>query len=240
MTVSKDSGSKRPLKIGVTFDFSESHGFFLKRDVVDSIHSQGAEVAPLLYDLRDVDKKLANLDGLVIPGGLGDLNPELYGQKKKYENVKIVQERCDFEYKLLEKYLPLNRPLLCICWGVQILNAYLGGSLHQDLPQDRPGTLKHEQTESKDLPTHWVHFEEKSEAISLFGAEKLHVNSTHHQGIDRLGKSLEAHGWSEDQLIECVKYKGIDFGWGVQWHPERLKGDPVIPAFLKACQHSRR
>ncbi len=228
--------SKSKIKIGVSFDYCPERGYVFKPDVRAAIRSQNAEVIPLFYDTSNLEEVLKNLDGVLIPGGVGDLDPQLYGQKKKYENVCVIAERSEFEFHLVEAALKLNKPLLGICWGFQLLNVFFGGTLYQDLQQDRPSPIIHEKKGSKELPVHQVIFKEGSLALELFGEASLVVNSTHHQGVDRLGRDLSAEGHSEDELTECFRMMGENFVWGVQWHPERLKRDPVIPAFLKVCR----
>jgi putative glutamine amidotransferase len=231
-----NSKPKAKLKIGVTFDFNEKYGFFLKEDVALSITSREAELVPLVGDFQSIDRLLKTIDGLMIPGGLGDVDPALYRQKKKYDNVEIIRKRCDFEYSILQKYLPMNKPLLGICWGFQIVNVFLGGSLLQDIEQDKKTDVRHAQAEPKHLPTHWVHFDPRSKSRKHFGAEKLYVNSTHHQAIDCLADSLAPEGHCTDGILESYSMKKHPFCIGVQWHPERLADDPVIPSFLKACR----
>jgi putative glutamine amidotransferase len=231
---------RRPhLTIAVTFDFNKSHGYFLKSDVVEALVSRGVRIVPLIYTEQELGKILSEVDGVVLPGGLGDIDPKAYGQKKKYSNVEIIQERFDFESRLLELYLPTRKPLLAICWGLQALNVFFGGSLIQDLDRDRKSKIRHQQTKPKHLPTHWVFFESKSRTQKLLKTDRLFVNSTHHQAIDQLGSSLVAEGRSSDGIIEACALRDHPFCLAVQWHPERLKNDPVIPAFLKACRRLR-
>lgn len=234
----KVSSNLSSLKIAVSFDYHTTYGYFLKSDVVHSLRSRGAQIIPLLYETHYLQETLEDIDGLIIPGGLGDLHPNLYGESIKYPNVKVIQERCDFEFELLKNYMPMQKPLLCICWGHQMLNVFLGGSLFQDLPSDHPSSIQHEQKEPPHMPTHWVHFVKGSEAEKLWGCQKLFVNSTHHQAIKNLSPHLELQGSSEDGIAEIVRKPDHPFCWGVQWHPERLKDDPVIPAFLEACRRS--
>lgn len=220
-------------------DFLPEVGFFLKPDLIRSLTSRSVEILPLLYQTDSLDSLIADADGLLIPGGVGDLNPELYGQKKKYDCVKVIQERCDFEYKLLDRFLKTDKPLLAICWGHQMLNVYLGGSLIQDINRDRPSEYQHEQKEPGHITTHSVTLNQQSSAVQLWGSQVLRVNSTHHQAVDRLSSELSNEGVSEDGLIECFRMPKREFAWGVQWHPERLDADPVIPSFLEACRRSR-
>lgn len=233
----KSSKKDKSLKIAVPFDYDLKFGFFLKPDMVNALHSRNVQILPLLYDEEILNDRLAEADGLLIPGGIGDLEPKLYGQEKKYDCVKILAERCEFEYVVLEKFLKTKKPILTICWGLQMLNVFLGGSLHQDIPQDKPSEILHDQKEAGNIPTHWIKFiDEHSTFISKDAPRKLKVNSTHHQAIDRLSEKLVAEAYADDGIIEAVRMKDHPFAWGVQWHPERLKDDPIIPKFLEACR----
>lgn len=235
----KSSKSSRSLKILVPFDFLPETGFFLKPDLVKSIECHGAEIIPLLYDCSSLNSKIEEADALLIPGGVGDVDPELYSQSKKYDCVKVIRSRCDFEFQLLDKFLPTQKPLLAICWGHQLLNVFLGGSLIQDLRSERASKIQHVQSEPGHIPTHFVRITEESPAVDIFKSSSLHVNSTHHQAVDRLASSLICEGVSEDGLIECVRLDGHPFGWGVQWHPERLKDDLLIPRFLTQARQMK-
>jgi putative glutamine amidotransferase len=168
-----------------------------------------------------------------VPGGLGDVDPELFGQKKKYDCVKIVRNRCDFESTLLAMVLEKNLPLFGICWGFQMLNVHLGGTLIQDIRKDAPHSLIHESCETDQHPLHGVTLTER--AATIAGGREIIVNSTHHQAIDKIAPNLVVEGRSSDGLIECVSLPEQKFAWAVQWHPERLSDDKFIPAFREAC-----
>lgn len=228
---------KPKVKIAVPLDFNPQTGYFLKKTYQEALTRSGVEPVPLLYEPSAIQNMLSQVAGVMLPGGHGDLNPNLYQQEKKYESVKINQERCDFEWALLEATFLKNKPLLTICWGIQMLNVFCGGSLHQHLPTDFPSSLEHEHPTKGHEKFHWVFFEPQGEAQKIYKAEKFYANSTHHQGLDRLGENLIVEGKTEDGLIECVRLKNYPFCWGVQWHPERLDHDPIIPAFVNACNN---
>jgi putative glutamine amidotransferase len=223
---------KQNLRIGITYDFDDRLGYFLKADLVRAFRRPALDLVPFFYDKAEL-AKLDSLDGFLIPGGLSDLDPKTYRQKKRHPSVKILKSRAEFEFRILDQFLPTEKPVLAICWGMQMTNVYFGGSLHQHLPVDWPSNIQHEQKEPGHKATHWV---KKSSRVKLFGADKLFVNSTHHQGIDRLASDLTMRGIAEDGLTEAFQWEPHPFLWAVQWHPERLRGDPVIPTFLKACR----
>jgi putative glutamine amidotransferase len=250
--------SKSKVKIAIPFDFDPVTGYFLNANYIRALNSLNAQPIPMIYDKDRISKVLDEVDGLLIPGGLGDLDPKLYGEEKKHKRVKIVRERCDFEFPLIEAAMKKQIPVLGICWGLQIINVFLGGSLHQHVPLDipdskiihehpKPGIAshhwvlfeQHEHPKPSEIAMHWVNFNDNSEAQKLFGISKVNVNSTHTQAINKVSDSLIEQGRAEDGIVECCKIKDYPYGWGVQWHPERLENDKIIPSFIKACEEQR-
>ena len=222
------------MRIAVSMDFSAEIGFFLKADLIERLQSLGFEILPLLYDDKNLELKLKTVQGVLIPGGLGDVDPALFGESKKFDSVKVIRNRCDFEFKLLKETFKQDLPFFGICWGIQVLNVYLGGSLIQDIRSERADCLLHEKCEKDENPMHEIVFADA--AAKLIGRTKIKVNSTHHQAVAKLADSLENQGTSSDGLIECVKVKDKKFAWAVQWHPERLNDDLFIHAFQEACR----
>jgi len=127
------------------------------------------------------------------------------------------------------------KPVLAICYGCQILNVHLHGSLIQDIPDvrpDRPLAVPHGTT---DLAAGAVGADQNHDAVltpgsllaKLAGSPAAHINSSHHQAIDRPGEKLRVTAYAPDGTIEAVEWAG-DSNWvvGVQWHPERMPEDP--------------
>jgi putative glutamine amidotransferase len=54
------------------------------------------------------------------------------------------------------------------------------------------------------------------------------VNSSHHQAVEKPGRQLRITGTAPDGTVESLEWTG-DANWviGVQWHPERMKGDAL-------------
>src|SRR6266849_3475262 len=82
--------------------------------------------------------------------------------------------------------------------------------------------------EPPDDPRHPAQFEPGSRLATMAGASEAVVNSSHHQSIEQPGKQLKITGHSPDGIVESVEWTG-DANWvtGVQWHPERMEGDPL-------------
>jgi len=126
-----------------------------------------------------------------------------------------------------------------ICRGFQLLNVAFGGSLVQDLPN-----ASFHRSEALYGLTHTVTALRDSIHYRYYG-EEFSVNSCHHQGVLRLGKSLRATAFSPDGLVEAVEHESLPV-FGVQWHPERLCGEylrpdavdgaPLFRYFIRLCQ----
>jgi putative glutamine amidotransferase len=169
------------------------------------------------------------LDGLCLTGG-EDVEPARYHQPVRAPSVECVPERDAVEFRLLEWALADGLPVLAICRGIQVLNVALGGTLHQDLPSERPGPVGHDQMKAeppvpRPEPSHVVSVQAGSFLGDLVGAGPLRVNSMHHQGIDVLAPGLVAVAHAPDGLVEAVEPADpapAAFLLGVQWHPEEL------------------
>jgi putative glutamine amidotransferase len=114
--------------------------------------------------------------------------------------------------------------------------------LYQHLPDDLPG-LFHEQPTDRRHPAHLVEIVGGSRLASLVGSGPLPVNTSHHQGVKRLGSGLWASATSEDGLVEGFEAAGADFIVGVEWHPELLidtepRHRGLFKGLVEACRRS--
>lgn len=87
--------------------------------------------------------------GILFSGG-EDVDPALYGETKKYENIRVNRERDAFELAWLERAIRSGVPVFGICRGAQLVNVKFGGTLYQDLASDwtsevdPPFTIQHQ------------------------------------------------------------------------------------------------
>lgn len=79
-----------------------------------------------------------HLDGLILQGG-ADVSPQAYGEQPLRPEWAGDPVRDAYEMELLHEFMEARKPVLGICRGMQLINVALGGSLHQDLPSQRPG-----------------------------------------------------------------------------------------------------
>ncbi|MEK7122485.1 MAG: gamma-glutamyl-gamma-aminobutyrate hydrolase family protein, partial [Patescibacteria group bacterium] len=131
---------------------------------------------------------------------------------------KRAEFRDAVEVALLTEAMKQNKPVFCICRGMQILNVALGGTLHQDIPKDISSALSHMQQENENL-SHRVQLEDGSFLEKLYKQKEITVNSFHHQSIKGLGKGLRITAHASDGIVEAVEHEDLPV-IGVQWHPE--------------------
>lgn len=218
----KNSRRNRPL-IGITMDITESK-FSLRNEYFKAVWVSGG--LPVgIPPTGKVEEYAAQINGFLIPGG-GDMEPSLYGEKEQSTLELVSPERSEFELQLVKAAIRAHKPILGICYGMQLLNVALGGTLYQDLSQDE-NTLDHRSG------TH---------AVELSGngfAGRHIVNSSHHQACKGLGTGLKVNAYSPDGVIEAFFLEGYRHLTGVQWHPERIMKEElsktIFGNFIKAA-----
>jgi putative glutamine amidotransferase len=163
--------------------------------------------------------------GLVLTGG-EDVGPANYGAPPHPRTGEPQPRRDATELALARAAAERRMPTLAICRGVQLLNVALGGSLVQDLPSQLGDAIDHDPKTSRNERTHGIDVDAPSRLASIIDARRPHVNSIHHQALDRVAPPLRISARASDGTIEAVE--SIDPSWwavGVQWHPEELVDD---------------
>lgn len=213
--------NKSPL-IGVTplWDAARQSVWMLP-DYLDGIKAAGGLpiVLPLEVSEEDVDQIVNTCDGFLFTGGQ-DVSPLLYGMEDATGTIVASPERDHLESLLLSKVLEADKPILGICRGLQFINAFLGGTLWQDLPSQHPSEIVHRQGKPYGVPTHQVQL--SGDLQTLLGKDILEVNTLHHQAAKDLGKGLIPMAVAPDGIIEAVQMPSKRFVWAIQWHPEYL------------------
>jgi putative glutamine amidotransferase len=177
-------------------------------------------------DGDDSDRALARIDGLLVTGG-DDVNPDRYGAVPAPETKAVDHALDDYEIALVNAAVRDNRPMLCVCRGIQVLNVAMGGTLCQHLDG-------HFDLPNYNEPVHDVRLEPGSMLAKVMGATQVSVNSLHHQTLDVLAPPLIAVGRTDDDVVEGVEVEGSGFALGVQWHPELLRHRPEHLALFEA------
>jgi putative glutamine amidotransferase len=206
-----------------------------------AVTRSGGEPVEIGLDLPAAELRalVASCDGVLLPGSPADVDPALYGAERDPLTAPADPAREALDYLLLEDAEKHLKPVLGICFGVQSLNVWRGGSLIQDLT---PLPVNHS-AGSKVAIAHTALVAKDSLLASLLttdeapdfdGFLRLPINTSHHQSVAAPGDGLRIVARSpEDGVIEAVEMDADDsvfhvehpgprqFVLGVQWHPER-------------------
>jgi putative glutamine amidotransferase len=166
-----------------------------------------------VFDAGKGDVSMDEVDGLLLTGG-SDIAQEFLRQE--ILNPGLIDKEVDpardrWEFDAVSKSLARGLPILGICKGIQVLNVALGGTLKLDIPD-------HKLPEQKDYDIQPLRYD--TAASHRF--EK--VNSSHHQGVDRVADGFDVEAWcATDDIIEQMRLRNYPFALAVQYHPERGK-----------------
>lgn len=209
---------------------------------IPAAYSKAVEDAggiPVMLPISSIKQNITaiadSFDGFLFSGG-DDIKPSYYGEDQLPHLIDTElspDERTDFEVALLKEVMALEKPVLGICLGMQLINVALGGRLIQDIPTQVTNPLNHRQS----------HTVEIKEGTLLHRIMKkippIQIISHHHQSVKFPGNNLLSSAISNDGVIEAIELPGYPFLIGVQWHPEReLENEytrRLFNAFVEAC-----
>ncbi len=238
------SKSSRPI-VGITLD-SESPGgysrypwYALRENYAGAIEAAGGLPLALPHAPALAEETLDLIDALVITGGNFDVDPAMYGDASRHQTVTLKEGRTEAEFALVRGALARNMPILGICGGQQLLAVALGGTLIQHIPDAIANALEHEQLNPRHEPGHDIAVVPGSLLHRIVGAERMAVNSAHHQAVRAAGPNALISATAPDGVVEAIESTAHPFALGVQWHPEFLidQGDAkIFAAFLAATR----
>ena len=229
---------KRPVIGIVTRIEPKDNTNYLRQSYAQSVYAAGGTpvLLPIIPEAAYVEALADSLDGIVITGNNGDVDPARFGQAPHLSLGPIFPERDETDFLLLAAAESRSLPVLGICFGMQILNVFRGGTLLQDLPSQVENVIQHQQQGTFERFSHSVQIDRESLLAKLAGGATARVNSFHHQAVDELGRDLRAIAWAADGVIEAlVGTRPEQFVLAVQWHPEltAVKGDGFSQAIFK-------
>jgi putative glutamine amidotransferase len=205
---------------------------------LEAVRGAGGEPVEVSLGLADAElaELIGALDGLVLPGSPSDVDPARYGAQRHVRCADPDADRERTDFALLEHAFRDGKPVLAICYGIQSLNVFLGGSLIQDIASELQTTIQHEWKGRKrgvPEPFHAVEVKAVSRLFDLAKTAQAGVNSSHHQSVLEPARDLRVSATAPDGVIEAVEWVG-DNNWvtGVQWHPERMVGNDVLARAL--------
>jgi putative glutamine amidotransferase len=215
----------RPLIAISAQDHPKRSHFCLERSYAEAVRAAGGApiLVPPLPDRDVLFEVMERCDGLLLGGSRSDVDPCRYGQAPHARCGPVMRERDETDWLLLEAAEARRVPVLAICYGMQLLNVFRGGTLYQDIASERENALRHDQEEPEDRPTHRIRIAEGTILAHLARGTTAEVNSFHHQAVRFVGRDLQPIAWSEDGIIEALlNVRPEPFILGVQWHPELM------------------
>lgn len=197
--------------------------FYLSRHYSEAVEAAGG--APvhisLIPNAGYIDAVVDGLDGILLPGSDSDVDPLRYGQQPHPGLGAVHPIKDETDLLIIDAAERKQLPLFAICFGMQVLNVFRGGTLIQDIRSQLPDAIKHEQGAPRNRPSHAVKVALGSRLSEILGTADLVVNSHHHQAIETLGANLVVTARSSDGIIEAFEDPRPDrFVVAVQWHPE--------------------
>jgi putative glutamine amidotransferase len=237
--------SQQPPLIGLTLDADAPSGaakfarYSIRENYCGTIAAAGGIPVCLPHNVGEIAGLAGRLDGLVVTGGAFDIDPSLYGVDTRHATVATKEGRTAFEWAITQAMLERDKPILGICGGEQLLNVMLGGTLIQHIEDEvSNGHILHEQPNPRHTAGHAVNLAKDSLLRRICGADRLMVNSAHHQAVKNVGPGIIANATADDGVIEGLEDPSKRFCIGVQWHPEFIvdAGDrKLIDAFVAAA-----
>jgi putative glutamine amidotransferase len=153
----------------------------------------------------------------------------------------MSEDRARLELGLSKLAFEHQVPTLGICGGMQSMNVALGGTLIQDIPAQIASKIQHRQKRSAEHTAHEIHIKPNTLLRRIIKKSSISVNSSHHQSVKAIPRSLHISAMAPDGVIEAIESLRHPFWLGVQWHPEFLYRTDLLQnrlfsAFIKAAR----
>lgn len=192
-------------------------------------------------------KLIERCDAVLLPGSKADVDPAKYDALRDPQTAAADAGRDTVDELLLQDAYNMRKPVLGICYGLQILNVYRTGTLAQHIES----SVNHAAGRQVAV-AHTVEVEPASQLSRIVtpAAETsdgrkfvIPVNSSHHQAAEVVGDGLRVVARSpQDKVIEALEGTSPDhFVLAVQWHPERsVDEDEPSRAIFRALVDAAR
>lgn len=188
--------------------------FSISKNMKDIFDELDITLIPVMQ-ISNLDKIVDMCSFLILTGSPVHINHKLYNKENEINYNAPYRGEDKLDYLLIEKFLQKNKPILGICRGIQVLNVYFGGTLNQRI-SNHEGIM------------HYVNIKTNSFLCNIYD-EKILVNSTHTQCIDKVANNFKVIAISDDNIIEAIETTNI---LAVQWHPELLNDKRFFEEFI--------
>lgn len=184
---------------------------YVGRAYARAVEAAGGAPVLLPPDLAP-DRAAALCAGIVLTGG-ARLPTALGGAVAGADREHA--ERVAWDLALIDAARARRRPLLGVCYGMQLVNLRLGGTLHDDVRTALGDAVDH--GGSGRIAAHDVTLADATALGAALG-RRVRVASSHHQAVARLAGGLRAAASADDGALEAFEGERL---LGVEWHPEQ-------------------
>lgn len=221
-------------RIGITTSLNDGEQRLDRRYVLAIEQAGGLPLIVPMVDTAEAADAFADLlDALVVTGGPA-VTDGLVGELPD-EIDETAEARLASDKRVLSAFRAARRPVLGICYGMQLGNALAGGTLYADVQTQLTGAAAHSQ--KRGGTDHAVTFEPGSHLRRVLAHDSISVNTRHLQAIETPGSGLRIAARAPDGVIEAVESEDGSF-LGVQWHPERMN-ETMAPLFRHLVEQAR-
>lgn len=213
-----------PVRVAIPMPHSTNHEYGQRAipQYERAVVLAGAEPIriPLEQSAAEVTKLIVDCDAVLLPGSNADVDPARFRRDRSPHCAAPDGRREQIDELLLADAYAHGKPVLGICYGLQSLNVFRGGSLIQHIPEFLPEAARmkvNHEAGKKVAIAHTVEIKHASRLAQIVGkvnreghglsraaneAEEnqasaaegnvviLPVNSSHHQSADTIGEGL--------------------------------------------------
>ena len=185
-----------------------------------------------------MDETLDVLDGVVFSGGI-DIDPDRptapSGTRRPTRRRRTATPG---SWRCSERALERDVPTLAICRGFQLLNV-APRRRPRPAPAGDASATRATARCSATFSEHPVEVKDGTRLASILGARHDGVQSSHHQGVGRVGEGLVETAWAEDGSLEGLEDPDQRFAVGVLWHPEMEDDKRLFEALVGEARRYR-
>ena len=181
------------IAITLRYDDNDGERFVISKQFKDIFDELNVTLIPICQ-IINLDSIVDICDALILTGSPIHVDAGLYNQEVKTEPFNYDKED-ELDYRLIDLFIKKNKPILGICRGIQVLNVYFGGSLNQ--------FINNHEDVMHDIII------EKDSVLSKNYPERIRVNSTHTQALDKVADGFKVIATTEDGVVEAIEKGNI-------------------------------